>query len=103
MLEKYNVPQREAILAGDGPILVVAGAGSGKTSVLTQRVVYLIEQKNVSPGNILAVTFTNKAANKMKGRISKLSQSLNRQILYSHPIWIGTFHAIAVRMLHPFI
>ena len=63
-LDYLNDRQKEAVLYGDGPLLILAGAGSGKTSVLTKRVAYLIKERNISPKNIVAITFTNKAANK---------------------------------------
>lgn len=96
-LENLNPQQRLAIEADDGPILILAGAGSGKTKTLTYRIAYLIETKNISPLNILAVTFTNKAANEMKERIKLLIGSK----IHSKGIipFIGTFHSICVRIL----
>jgi len=91
--KELNVNQREAVLHIEGPLLVFAGAGSGKTKTLTYRVAYLIEELNVNPKNILAVTFTNKAAEEMKDRIKSL---LNRSIDF---MWIGTFHSICARIL----
>src|SRR4051812_30303993 len=88
-----NPAQREAVLHVDGPLLVLAGAGSGKTRVLTTRIVRLIDVHGVDPRQILAVTFTNKAAGEMRERIGRL--------LGSEPsgMWVGTFHAIGARML----
>src|SRR5256714_2354834 len=93
LLAGLNPPQRAAVTAGDGPLLIFAGAGSGKTRVLTHRIAWLIQQGRAEPGEILAVTFTNKAAREMRGRVEHL---LN---LTAGGIWMGTFHAIAVRML----
>jgi len=103
MLKKYNSVQEEAIMAGDGPVLVIAGAGSGKTSVLTQRIRYLIDKRDILPGNILAVTFTNKAANEMKQRISRLTSLYEAKKNTNHNIWIGTFHAVCARILQQHI
>jgi DNA helicase-2/ATP-dependent DNA helicase PcrA len=94
ILSVLNPAQREAVQASNGPVLVVAGPGSGKTRVLTHRVAYLVEHLGVSPYRILAVTFTNKAAREMKERLQEL---LGDQIL--RKITIGTFHAICVRIL----
>lgn len=90
---ELNDEQKEAVLWKEGPILVFAGAGSGKTKTLTMRIAYLIEGIKVNPTNILAVTFTNKAAYEMKSRVEKL---LNRNINY---MWIGTFHSMCARIL----
>ena len=92
-LAELNDRQREAVLHTEGPLLIMAGAGSGKTRVITQKIAYLIEEKGVFPGNILAITFTNKAANEMKERVAKL---LNTNV---DSMWIGTFHSICVRIL----
>ena len=92
-LEGLNDRQREAVLHTEGPLLIMAGAGSGKTRVVTQKIAYLIEENNVFPGNILAITFTNKAANEMKERVADLlDTNVDR-------MWIGTFHSICVRIL----
>lgn len=93
LLQNLNEPQKQAVTADKGPFLVIAGAGSGKTTALTRRVAYLIKEKNVAPFNILAVTFTNKAAGEMCERVNKL---LNSE--FSTPL-IGTFHSICVRIL----
>src|SRR5690606_33174124 len=92
-LKGLNDRQREAVLHTGGPLLILAGAGSGKTRVLTHRIAYLIEEKEVFPGNILAITFTNKAANEMKERVASL---LDGDV---DNIWMGTFHSIGVRIL----
>ena len=106
ILEGLNEKQVEAVTHFTGPLLVIAGAGSGKTSALTNRIAYLIEERGVSPWSILAVTFTNKAANEMKGRIlgllsnSNLSPTDNYDINYKSNIpTVGTFHSICVRIL----
>lgn len=102
MFKELNPDQLKAIQADDGPVLVIAGAGSGKTSVLTQRVLYLIENRGILPENILAVTFTNKAAKEIKDRIHKFSLSAfyDQRNNSNHHLWIGTFHAICARILH---
>ena len=96
-LDSLNPPQREAVLRGDGPLLILAGAGSGKTRVITCRIAHLIRERGVDPGNILAVTFTNKAANEMKERVERmLDIPLTR-------LWISTFHSACVRILRQHI
>lgn len=97
IIEELNDKQREAVLAVDGPCLVIAGAGSGKTKVLTHKIAYMIGEKHVAPWNILAITFTNKAANEMKERVEKLVGDVAKNM------WIGTFHAICVRILRRYI
>lgn len=91
-IEKLNKEQAEAVLHTEGPVLILAGAGSGKTRVLTYRIAYLIEEKSVYPSNILAITFTNKAAREMKDRVEKLIGSADN-------MWISTFHSACVRIL----
>lgn len=91
--DKLNSPQAEAVKQVDGPLLVLAGAGSGKTRVLTYRIAYMIRERGVSPHNILAITFTNKAAGEMKERVGSL---LGRQAEF---MWICTFHSACVRIL----
>lgn len=88
-----NDSQQEAVKHPGGPLLVLAGAGSGKTRIITERISYLVKEHNVSPTNILAVTFTNKAANEMKQRVSRLAQNEAKNI------WIGTFHSTCLRIL----
>ena len=92
-LDYLNDKQREAVLASDGPLLILAGAGSGKTSVLTTKVAYLIEEKKVDPKNILAITFTNKAAKEMKQRVIKLVGKVG------YDIQISTFHSFGLRII----
>ena len=99
ILANLNEKQREAVATTDGPILIIAGAGSGKTRTLTHKVAYLIKEKKVSPKNILAVTFTNKAAGEMKERIIKLLSDKNHApSKYDLPL-VGTFHSICAKIL----
>ena len=93
MLDKLNERQKEAVLATEGPVLVLAGAGSGKTTVLVNRTAYMISEKHIRPWNILAITFTNKAAREMKDRIERLLGDTAKDM------WIGTFHSVCVRIL----
>ncbi len=97
MYDKLNSMQREAVFCTEGPLLILAGAGSGKTRVLTHRAVYLIEEKGVNPYNIMAITFTNKAAGEMRERIDRLVG------FGSESIWVSTFHSTCVRILRRYI
>ncbi|RHB48404.1 DNA helicase PcrA [Exiguobacterium sp. AM39-5BH] len=93
LVKGMNPPQAEAVKYTDGPLLIMAGAGSGKTRVLTHRVAYLMASKQIAPWNILAITFTNKAAREMKDRIARLVGGV------ADDIWISTFHSMCVRIL----
>lgn len=97
LLNSLNDKQKEAVLETEGPCLVIAGAGSGKTKVLTHKIAYLMAEKYIKPWNILAITFTNKAANEMKERVQNLVGEA------ANDMWIGTFHSICVRILRKFI
>ena len=93
LLENLNDKQQEAVEYMAGPLLILAGAGSGKTRVLTYKIAYLLEKEIVKPWQILAITFTNKAAKEMKERIEALVGQV------SNDMWLGTFHSVCVRIL----
>lgn len=93
MYDHLNDMQRQAVLTVDGPVLILAGAGSGKTTVIVNRITHLVREKGISPWNILAITFTNKAANEMKERVEREIPNV------SDSIWISTFHSSCVRIL----
>ncbi len=97
ILDKLNPQQREAVLQTEGPVLILAGAGSGKTRVLTHRIAYLIEERQVNPWNIMAITFTNKAAGEMRQRVDQIVG------FGSESVWVSTFHSSCVRILRRFI
>ena len=97
ILKGLNDKQYEAVINTEGPCLVIAGAGSGKTKVLTHKIAYLMQEKNVAPWNILAITFTNKAANEMKERVANLVGEQAKDL------WMGTFHSICVKILRSHI
>ena len=93
LLDELNGSQREAVAAPEENLLILAGAGSGKTRVLVHRIAWLIEAENISPWSIMAVTFTNKAAREMRTRIESLMG------LDTTQLWVGTFHGLAHRLL----
>ena len=93
LFDDLNPAQREAVAATEGPVLVVAGAGSGKTRVLTYRIAHLVEELDVSPYQVLAITFTNKAAAEMKERVGQLIGPV------IDSMWVSTFHSACVRIL----
>jgi DNA helicase-2/ATP-dependent DNA helicase PcrA len=98
LFDGLNEQQQVAMTATEGPVLVLAGAGSGKTKTLTHRIAYLLKEKNVSPFNLLAVTFTNKAAGEMANRVAALLSGENNKVQLKLP-FLGTFHSIGVRLL----
>lgn len=97
LIEGLNDRQKEAVISTEGPCLVIAGAGSGKTKVLTHKIAYLISEKYVKPWDIIAITFTNKAANEMKERIQNIIGDA------ANDLWMGTFHSICVKILRKYI
>ncbi len=97
LIEELNPKQKEAVEQTEGPCLVIAGAGSGKTKVLTYKIAYLMQEKGIKPWNILAITFTNKAASEMRERVEKLVGNATQDM------WLGTFHSICVRILRKHI
>ena len=92
-LDRFNEAQKKAIVTTNGPLLILAGAGSGKTTVVVNKIAYILEKKLAQPWQILAITFTNKAANEMKERIE------NAVGENAGEMWIGTFHSVCMRIL----
>src|ERR1700750_2789060 len=98
LLKDLNPQQREAVLHTDGPTIILAGAGSGKTRVLTYKVIYLMLVKKIPPESIICVTFTNKAANEMKERVTNFLNKNGLNRIGGQP-WISTFHSLCARIL----
>lgn len=96
-LDTLNEMQRQAVMQTEGPLLILAGAGSGKTRVLTHRIAWLIEEKGINPWNILAITFTNKAAGEMRERVNRMGA------IGAESVWVATFHSTCVRILRRYI
>ena len=92
-LEKLNDRQKEAVLCTEGPLLILAGAGTGKTRVITNRIAYLIHEKNINPREIFAITFTKQAANEMRKRVE------TQVGMDAEEMWISTFHSACARIL----
>ncbi|MCD8023882.1 MAG: UvrD-helicase domain-containing protein, partial [Lachnospiraceae bacterium] len=101
--DSLNPEQQEAVRHYEGPLLILAGAGSGKTRVLTHRVAWLIEEKGVNPWNILAITFTNKAAGEMRERVDRILNRTERNLGAAGAVWGSTFHSTCVRILRRYI
>ena len=95
--DSLNPQQMEAVCHYEGPLLILAGAGSGKTRVLTHRLAWLMDEKNVQPWNIMAITFTNKAAGEMRERVERMLDEA------SQGVWVATFHSTCVRILRRYI